>query len=56
MSHETTVIMLSSLDKECNPVDIISKHWGYQQVWLVLKAQLFYGGNTLYLYEDYEDD
>jgi hypothetical protein len=28
------------------PAAIVSKHWGYQQVWLLLKPLLFYRGNT----------
>jgi len=40
------------MDGEFNPVDILSKHWGYQQVWQILKAMLFYCGDALDLYED----
>jgi len=29
-----------------NPADILSKHWGYQQVWPQLKALLFWQGDT----------
>ncbi len=29
-----------------NPVDILSKAWGYQQVHTTLKALLFWEGNT----------
>ena len=29
-----------------NPADILSKHWGYQQVWPMLQAILFWVGNT----------
>jgi hypothetical protein len=28
------------------PAAIVSKHWGYQQVWMLLKPLLFYHGNT----------
>jgi hypothetical protein len=28
-----------------NPADILSKHWGYQQVWPTLQAMLFWKGN-----------
>jgi len=41
------------IDGEYNPVDILSKHWGYKQVWKILKPLLFFGGNTADLYEDY---
>ena len=30
-----------------NPADILSKHWGYQQVWSLLQPLLFWQGNTL---------
>ena len=29
-----------------NPADILSKHWGFQQVWPQLKALLFWSGET----------
>jgi len=41
------------IDGEYSPADILSKHWGYQQVWKILKPILFFGGNTADLYEDY---
>jgi hypothetical protein len=28
------------LPGECNPADIMSKHWGYRQVWSMLEAIL----------------
>ena len=35
-----------------NPADILSKHWGYQQIWQVLKPILFWKGNTADLIEE----
>jgi hypothetical protein len=29
-----------------NPADILSKHWGYSQIWTQLKALLFWHGDT----------
>ena len=29
-----------------NPADILSKHWGYSQVWMALKPLLFWQGDT----------
>ena len=29
-----------------NPADILSKHWGYAQVWPMLKTVMFWSGNT----------
>ena len=34
------------IDGKDNADDIVSKHWGYQQVWKLLKPLLFYSGNT----------
>ena len=31
---------------ELNPADILSKHWGYAQVWLIMKTVMFWAGNT----------
>ena len=31
---------------ECNAADILSKHWGYSDVWPMLKPLLFYEGDT----------
>ena len=31
---------------DLNPADILSKHWGYSQIWLRLKAVLFWMGDT----------
>jgi hypothetical protein len=30
-----------------NPADILSKHWGYQQVWKLLQPLLFWQGDTI---------
>jgi hypothetical protein len=37
-----------------NPADILSKHWGYQQVWKLLQPVLFWGGDIADLIEDEE--
>ena len=31
---------------EINPADILSKHWGYAQIWVMLRAVMFWAGNT----------
>ena len=31
---------------EINPADILSKHWGYSQIWSQLKCLLFWSGDT----------
>jgi hypothetical protein len=40
---------------ECNPADILTKHWGYRQVWTMLQALLLYQGNTMDLAENKND-
>ena len=40
------------LDRKYNLVDIMSKHWGYQQVWTMLNPNLFFYGDRAELYED----
>jgi hypothetical protein len=30
------------IDGKMNPVDIVSKHWAYRQIWHLLKLLLFY--------------
>lgn len=31
---------------DTNPADILSKHWGFRQVWPMLKSLLFWSGET----------
>ena len=40
------VIGLNHIDGDKNPADIMSKIWGYQQVWPHLQAILFLHGET----------
>ena len=42
------------LSGENNPADILSKHWGYSQVWKLLQPLLFWKGDTLDIIK--EDD
>jgi hypothetical protein len=35
------------VDGERNPADILSKHWGYQQVWKLLRTLMFWQGDTI---------
>ena len=39
------MIAFYHLPGELNPADIQSKHWGYQQVWKMLKPLMFWQGN-----------
>ena len=44
-------LMVIYIPGQINPADILSKHWGYQQVKNALKALLFHKGNTLELFD-----
>ena len=35
-----------------NPADILTKHWGYQQVWSLMQPLLFWQGDTLDLVKE----
>ena len=41
------IIKFVHIPGDQNPADICSKHWGYQQVWKMLKALLFWEGDTM---------
>ena len=40
------MILYSHIPGSKNPSDILSKHWGYQQIWPMLKPLLFWAGDT----------
>jgi hypothetical protein len=44
------------INGKSNPADIVSKHWGYQQIWHLLKTLLVYSGNTLDLVQESENN
>jgi hypothetical protein len=39
-----------------NPADILSKYWGYQQVWKILQPILFWRGDTMDLISNQDKD
>ena len=41
------VAVIYHVRSEANPADILSKHWGYSQVWDLLKPLLFWKGDTM---------
>mgnify|MGYP000615415131 FL=1 len=49
------IIIFEHINGHLNPADIVSKHWGYQQVKTMLKTLLFYEGNTYDLIDNRED-
>ena len=40
------MIVFLHMPGDLNPADILSKHWGYSQIWPRLKAVLFWMGDT----------
>ena len=40
------MVTFNFIPGEINPADILSKHWGYSQVWTQLKSLLFWKGDT----------
>ena len=40
------IVDMHCIPSELNPSDILSKHWGYSQVWPILRAILFWRGDT----------
>ena len=40
------------LPGDITPADILSKHWGYQQIWPMLQATMFWMGDTANLLVD----
>jgi hypothetical protein len=46
------LIHFSHIPGDCNPADILSKHWGYSNVWPMLKPLLFYEGDTSQILEE----
>ncbi len=40
------IIGFFHIDGVENPADILSKHWGYSQIWKLLQPLLFWKGDT----------
>ena len=50
------IITFNFIPGSINPADLLSKHWGHQQIKTVLKTLLFYEGNTYDLFDDPSED
>jgi len=46
------IVRFHHIAGDMNPADILSKHWGYQQIWPVLKPILFWQGDTMTIHHD----
>jgi len=40
------IIGFYHIDGKNNPANILSKHWGYRQIWKLLQTLLFWRGDT----------
>jgi hypothetical protein len=49
------IIAFHHIPGAINPADILSKHWGYSQVWPTMQPLLFWKGDTQELIPDEED-
>jgi hypothetical protein len=50
------VLSFHFIDGADNPADILSKHWGYQQVWKLLQPLMFWQGDTADIVNRGEED
>jgi hypothetical protein len=48
------IVTFQFIPGNINPADILSKHWGYSQVWHILKPILFWKGDTAMVQEPAE--
>ena len=46
------IIRYHFINGEINPADILSKHWGYAQVWPILQPLLYWQGDTAKLLKE----
>ena len=46
----SNVLDFQHIPGDINPVDILSKHWGYSQIWPTLQPMLFWMGDTATLF------
>jgi len=42
----SVMVHFHHLNGEFNPADILSKHWGYAQIWKMLQPLMFWEGDT----------
>ena len=45
------MVIFTFVEGAANPADILSKHWGYQQIWPLLQPLMFWKGDTRKLLE-----
>ena len=52
----TRILGLCEVKSVSHLINILSKHWGYQQAWPLMKPLLFWKGDTSVLLEDAHSD
>ena len=52
----SNAMSLYHIPGEKNPADILSKHWGYSQIWPLLRPILFWQGDTALCTLDFVDE
>ena len=50
------IIQFTHVISTLNPADILSKHWGYSQIWSMLQTLLFWQGDTTLLLKETEKE
>ena len=46
------MVTFCHMQGEINPSDVLSKHWGYTELWPRIKALLFCPGDTEKMFDD----
>jgi hypothetical protein len=45
-SHAARIMRMHHIPGECNPADVLSKHWDLSSIWRVLQPLMFWRGDT----------
>jgi len=48
----TKIVRFHHIAGDMSPADILSKHWGHQQIWPALEPILFWQGDTMTIHHD----
>ena len=46
------IVCFQHIPGDINPADILSKHWGYTQIWPMLQTLLFWKGDMMHLLDE----
>jgi hypothetical protein len=53
---EAKILVYFWIDGKGNPAGVVSKHWGHQQVWHLLKPLFLFSADTESIIDDREED